>query len=268
MGSDSYKRAEMPSGTAAVLEKRTLETSNVNLLTVLKTGQKVLDVGCGSGSITHGIGNYVGEHGLVRGVDRNRELIDLAIAKYGPIKNIGFSCTDVLNYNPDIQFDVVTTARTLQWIANPEIVIRKMISLLAPKGIFCVLDYNHTLIRWNPAPPESMRYFYRKFLQWRSDTGMDNEIGDHMAELLTMQNMRIIGVDDQSEHSERGKPGFETHIGIWSQVARLRGKQLVEDEYITEQERLSAIADYAHWAEKEAQSMTLYLKATHASLNT
>ncbi len=156
MKSSAYQRAEMPTGTAAVLDERSLESSNANLLPVLKEGQRVLDVGCGSGAITEGIAKKVGEKGWVLGVDRSPELIDLAKNKFGHIPNLAFDQTDILDYHTDLRFDIITTARTLQWIANPLPVIGKMITLLKPGGLLCVLDYNHNLIEWKPQPPQSM----------------------------------------------------------------------------------------------------------------
>ncbi len=78
----SKKRAAMPDGTAGVLDARSLERSNANLLSVLKPGQAVLDVGCGSGSITRGICDYTGKSGQVVGIDRSEALIQQASAAY------------------------------------------------------------------------------------------------------------------------------------------------------------------------------------------
>lgn len=49
-----------------------------------------------------------------------------------------------------------------------------------------------------------------------------------------------------------------------AKVAETRGKQLVADSYLTEEQRLEAITDYHSWCTGEARSMKLYLKATHA----
>lgn len=264
MKSSAYQRAEMPTGASAVLDERSLESSNANLLPVLKEGQRVLDVGCGSGAITQGIAKKVGEKGWVLGIDRSAELIDLAKNKFSPIRNLAFDKTDILNYDTDIRFDIITTARTLQWIADPIPVIRKMISLLAPGGLLCVLDYNHTLIEWKPEPPQSMLFFYEQFLRWRSDSGMDNNIGDHIGEILKEQKLTINTIQDQSEYSEQGTADFQTHIAIWTKVAQTRGNQLVTDGYLTEEQRQNAIDEYTKWCHTNARSMKLNLKATHA----
>lgn len=256
--STSYERAAMPQGTAAVLDTRTIENANANLLFVLQPGLSVLDVGCGSGTITKGIARYAGK---VTGIDRSEELISLANVNPG---NVTFLVGDILDYTPAEKFDIITTARTLQWIANPKEVIKKMVSLLKPGGLLCVLDYNHEAIQWDPAPPQSMLDFYAAFLKWRADAGMDNAIADHVVDLVHVQALKI-NVTQQDEYAERGMEGFDTHISLWKKVAETRGNQLVADGYITEAARLQAIEEYGMWAKEEAKSMRLYLKATHAT---
>lgn len=246
----------MPTGTAAVLEARTIENANANLLGVLQPELSVLDVGCGSGAITRGIAKYAGR---VVGIDRSEELIQLANA-HNTADNLSFIVGDIMTYAPAEQFDIITTARTLQWMAKPEDVIRQLITLLKPGGLLCVLDYNHEAISWEPAPPASMRRFYDAFLQWRADAGMDNAIGDHVAALMASCGGVDIVVQDQHEWVERGKEGMD----IWKKVAETRGQQVVSDGYVTEEERLQAIADYEQWMKDSAVSMRLYLKATHA----
>lgn len=256
--STSYERAAMPQGTAAVLDTRTVENANANLLSVLQPGLSVLDVGCGSGTITKGIAKYAGK---VTGIDRSEALILLAKEHAG---NVTFLVGDIMDYSPDEKFDIITTARTLQWIAHPGDVVKKMVTLLNPRGLLCVLDYNHEAIQWDPAPPQSMLDFYAAFLKWRSDAGMDNAIADHVIDLVQVQALKI-NVSQQDEYLERGMDGFDTHISLWQKVAETRGNQLVADGYITEAARLKTIEEYEGWTKQEAKSMRLYLKATHAT---
>lgn len=260
----SKQRAAMPAGTNTVLDNRTIGKSNANLLQVLKPGQAVLDVGCGSGAITRDVCDYVGPQGQVIGVDRSEALVNQAKDLFAKVANLSFYCTDILDFNTDLRFDVITTARTLQWIANPESIVTKMKRLLKEDGVLCVLDYDHTAMQWKPEPPASMRHFYQAFLQWRADVGMDNSIGLHVAGMLRKSGLDLIWEQDQSEYYQRGKEGFATHINIWAVVAETRGRQMVKDAYITEEQRLLALNEYRNWCASDALSMRLVLKAVHA----
>ena len=84
-GDVARHRAEMPSETAAILDRRSLARDHRRLAAMLRPGQRVLDVGCGTGAITRGIVEAVGPGGRVLGVDANRELIDAARRAHGAV---------------------------------------------------------------------------------------------------------------------------------------------------------------------------------------
>jgi len=260
--SQATERATMPKGTHAVLEQRTVFNANQNLLSVVKPGNHVLDVGCGSGSITAGIALLVGSTGSVTGIDTSEHLIELAKENHQSVNNnIYFEIADILQYVPEKRFDVVSAARVLQWVANPKEILIQMIGLLEPGGYVSILDYNHTKIQWSPAIPASMQRFYNAFLRWREDAGMDNEIADHLTAMFEEADLKNITVADHSEITNSTDKDFATHTNIWAIVAATRGKQLVSDGYITEEERATAEKDYQLWAATTAQSMTMYLLA-------
>lgn len=259
--SHAATRAEMPKGSQSVLDRRTVVNGNANLLHLLKRGNRVLDVGCGGGTITKDIAALVGAEGNVIGIDTSEQLIAQARQNYAEIKNLSFEVADVNVYQPSEFFDVVTSARVLQWLARPADVVTKLIDLLKPTGCLTVLDYNHTKVEFSPEIPVTMQQLYAAFLGWRSDAGMDNAIGDHLEEMFRTGGLRDVGSADYSEVSIRGQKEFLEDIAIWLKVAELRGPQLVTDGYISESARQQAMHDYRHWMEHEAQYMRLYLRA-------
>lgn len=259
--SEATNRAEMPKGSQAVLDRRTVFNANRNLLDIIVAGNHVLDVGCGSGSITAGMHELVGSQGSAIGIDPSEHLIGLAVENYSGIENLHFEVADINSYTPGRKFDVVSAARVLQWLANPEEVLAKMTVLTAENGFVTILDYNHTKIEWTPAIPESMQIFYQAFLKWRADAGMDNEIADNLHNMFEKLELKNIIVNDFSEHANASNPDFEGDISIWKKVAETRGKQLVAENYINESQRLLAIEEYDQWIKSEATSMKMYLLA-------
>jgi len=263
---EASKRATMPKGTNAVLDRRTVYHSNSNLLNIVKPGDSILDVGCGSGSITAGIAELTGPGGQVTGIDTSHDLIAQAQGNYSHIDHIRFEVADINTYQPEKPFDVITSARVLQWVDNPAPLISKMKQLLAPGGCLTILDYNHEKIQWEPGIPQSMQQFYKAFLQWRADAGMDNQIADHLEAIFLQAGLSEISITDHSERSVKDCPGFEADLDIWAKVAETRGMQLLKDNYITDDLRLRAISEYRDWVRTGAQSMTLYLKAVSGRL--
>lgn len=251
----------MPKGTNSVLDRRTVVNSNANLLRVVKRGDRVIDIGCGSGAITKDIAGLVGTQGTVLGIDTSEHLIAQARNAYRDLSNLSFQVADVNTFHAPQEFDVVTTARVLQWLSNPEAVINRMVGFLKPGGCLTVLDYNHVKIAFSPEIPHSMEAFYHAFLKWRADAGMNNEIGDRLDSLFRDAGLRDVTSDDYSEVSIYGQSTFTEDLALWIKVAEARGPQLVADQYITEAERIAAIADYRKWLSEDARFMQLYLRA-------
>jgi SAM-dependent methyltransferase len=172
----------------------------------------------------------------------------------------------VYTYAPPAAFDVVASARTLQWLAPPYDALHRMAGWLKPGGVLSVLDYNHEKIRWQPAPPPSMQLFYDAFLRWRADAGMQNDIAERLAVYFEQLGLREISTADHSETTTRTDADFAVKMGIWAKVAELRGPQLVADGYLTEAQRLAAVQDYTAWVATEADSMVMYLLAVEGRL--
>jgi len=263
----SEKRAQMPKGTNSVLDRRTVVNGNANLLNIVKRGHSVLDVGCGSGAITKDIAQLVGATGSVTGIDSSDHLIQQAKDNFSAVSNLTFEVADIHSYPAVKAFDVVTSARVLQWLSTPAKALLKMKALIKPAGTLTILDYNHEKVEFSPGIPASMQRVYDAFLRWRSDAGMDNQIADNLKGMFADLGMVDITVDDYSEVSVYGKEVFHEDLKLWIKVAEGRGPQLVAAKYITEEERQSAISDYGRWIEQDAKYMKLYLKAVTGSVS-
>ncbi|WP_460637500.1 class I SAM-dependent methyltransferase [Larkinella harenae] len=255
------QRAAMPNVANPILARRTVETSNRNLLKYLLPGRSVLDVGCGAGAITRGMAERVGSQGRVLGIDPGEKLIQEARQQAVDLPQLAFEQADVYTFDTTEQFDVVTCARVLQWLARPEEALVRMMKLVKPGGVLAVLDYNHEKVEWKPEPPESMKKFYGAFLKWRQEAGFDNAIADHLKTLFEKHGLEDVTVEPQFELSRKEEAAFSVTSRIWSEVAEIRGPQLVKDGYVLEEERLRAIDEYDEWIATAGESMQLYLLA-------
>lgn len=264
MSQTLQSRATMPQGANKVLDRRNIENSYSSLLGLLKDGLSVLDVGCGSGAITADIAQRTS--GKIVGIDLSEHLIELAQKNYAHLPNLSFEVANINDYVSPEKFDLVIAARTLQWVNNPAEVVQKMVSLLKKGGKVSINDYNHTKIKWSPAPPQSMLDFYEAFLNWRKDAGFDNEIADNLTSIYKNLGLKEINIVPQHETSIRGEEEFAATTRIWSIVAEIRGKQVVNDGYCTEELRQQAIEEYDTWLANEVQSMTLYLLAVEGGI--
>ncbi|MGF6849739.1 ubiquinone/menaquinone biosynthesis C-methylase UbiE [Chitinophaga sp. W3I9] len=265
MSNTANERAAMPKDSS-VLDSRSLQNSYATLIPLLREGMRVLDVGCGTGAISAGIAGAVGKTGSVVGIDSSPHLIAKGNTDHADLSNLTLLEADLFAYNPAEKFDLIVSARVLQWLSNPREALLKFKSLLNPGGYISILDYNHHQLEWTPAPPESMQRFYKAFLSWRADAGMDNEIADHLSGLFEELGFHHITVLNADEIYTRGENNFAEKAGIWSKVAELRGPQMVESGFITEEERTRAVTDYQVWIAESAQKMVMKLKDVQARI--
>ena len=105
-----------------------------------KHGDKVLDMGCGTGEITSFIADQVGEEGQVIGVDPDEERIKVATQKHcGAKKNIKFIVGDSSSHFPHYNeryYDVHFSNYVLHWLTAQEkqIFLKTAFNCLKPGG--------------------------------------------------------------------------------------------------------------------------------------
>lgn len=95
-----------------------------------RPGERILDVGCGTGHLTAEI---AATGAIVTGVDRSPEMIAEAKAKHPGIE---FGVRDARELSFDRQFDAVFSNAALHWIREPEKVISGVAKALKPGGRF------------------------------------------------------------------------------------------------------------------------------------
>lgn len=247
-----------------IFDNRSLKVDYRTLEPILKKGITVLDVGCGTGAISKDIAKIIGNSGKVTGIDNTKNFIESGKITYERIKNLELIHCDIFDFEPNHKFDLIVSARMLQWLSNPKEALLKMKSLLKPKGQISILDYNHNNLAWNPEPPESMKEFYRTFLKWRNDAGMNNGIADDLPDLMNEIGMDSIQKINSDEHYEKHRTDFKSKVGIWSKVAG--SVQMVDEGYLNNDLRVRAIEEYNEWVEKKAISMTMKLNEVRGTL--
>ncbi len=255
----------MPAGSEVILNARSLTKAHVRLASLVQPGLRVLDVGCGTGSITAGIAQAVAPNGYAVGIDINTTLIEEARRSQTEVPNLSFTVSDLYSIPFLNAFDVVNAARTLQWLSRPADAVRMLVAAAKPGGRVVVLDYNHEKISWEPTPPDSVGTFYQAFLHWRAEAGMDNAIADHLAAIFDRVGLANIVTTIQHERTQRGDVDFDVAIQLWGKVIATRGRQIVADGMLTEKQRASAEEEFFQWARETAVSQTLYLLAVEGT---
>ncbi len=102
----------------------------------IKPGDRVLDVGCGTGALTLAAAERAGSHGSVVGVDPNPEMLAVARRKSPPIEWIE-GRAEALPM-PDRDFDAVVSQFALMFVDDRAGALREMMRVLRPDGTLAV----------------------------------------------------------------------------------------------------------------------------------
>ena len=104
----------------------------------IKSGQKVLDLACGTGLVTKKILNKVGKKGEVYGIDSSNSALKIAKKWIGDKKNIHFVRGDAETIQFNTRFDVITCQFALFFFPNEQKVLKNMKKFLGKNGIIAL----------------------------------------------------------------------------------------------------------------------------------
>lgn len=107
------------------------------------SGQRILDVGCGTGVVTRDLARRAGPDGKVAGVDPSPIFVSEAerLAVEHGIEGIGFAVQDgrSLPY-PDAAFDLTTAVTVLCHVPERAAVLRELARVTRPGGVVLIVD--------------------------------------------------------------------------------------------------------------------------------
>ena len=138
--------------------RRTAEVDAAFLLPHLRPGMRLLDVGCGPGTITAGLARAVAP-GEVVGIDVVPAVLDQAREANAGTPNVRFEEGSIyaLAY-PAASFDVGYAHQVLQHLTRPVDAAREMRRVLKPGGLAAVRDADYATMTASPRTPEIERW--------------------------------------------------------------------------------------------------------------
>ena len=152
---------------------RTAEEAAAFLLPELRPGMRLLDVGCGPGSITRGLAERVAP-GPVVGLDLSRETLAAARddAAVRGLENLRYEEGSVYELPfPDDSFDVAYAHQVLQHLREPGAALREMLRVVRPGGLVAVRDVDWGTAAYWPHDPWIDRFVEVHLKTWRRNGG-------------------------------------------------------------------------------------------------
>jgi SAM-dependent methyltransferase len=153
-------------------------TEHVLRLAGIERGMRVLDVGCGTGDVSFLAARLVGPTGVVVGVDRAAEAIEVARrrAAAARLPNVRFLAQDAARIGPDTPFDAVIGRLVLMYVAEPVALLRNLRHNLRPGGVVAFHEMDGAGITSEPYCP-LFEATANRLRQTFAQAGLDLRVG-------------------------------------------------------------------------------------------
>lgn len=160
---------------------RTAENSATYLVPSLAPGMRLLDVGCGPGTLTVDLARLVAP-GEVVGVDVSAEVVAeaTAYAVEAGASNVSFTAGDLRDVDlAAASFDVVHAHQVLQHVRDPIGLLVTMKALAKPGGVVAARDSIYSSFGWYPTDPRLDRWL-EIYLAVTKRNGADADAGTRL----------------------------------------------------------------------------------------
>ena len=148
MSENAYTSADYTMGYSEefrqMLDRRSAQTHAAYLLPHLASGQRMLDFGCGPGTLSVGLAKAV-EPGELHGIDMEESQVELArtAAAAGGHANVTFHVGDVTDLPfEDDYFDVAHCHAVLMHVPDTEATLKEVKRVLKPGGLIASREAN------------------------------------------------------------------------------------------------------------------------------
>jgi ubiquinone/menaquinone biosynthesis C-methylase UbiE len=169
---ETYTHGHAPA-TVRQHAQRTADEAAAFLLPELRAGMRLLDVGCGPGSITRGLAERLAP-GEVVGVDPSEETLEAARrdAAARGLANLRYETASVYALPfPDASFDVAYAHQVLQHLHERDAALGEMLRVLRPGGLVAIRDVDWETAAYWPRDPWIERFVQVHLRTWYRNGG-------------------------------------------------------------------------------------------------
>jgi ubiquinone/menaquinone biosynthesis C-methylase UbiE len=132
-------------GAMQWMTSRTAEVHGAFLLPYLQPGLRLLDCGCGPGTLTLGFARRVAPADCI-GIDQEGSQFKAVreTARLESVDNLLFKTGDIYELPfDDADFDIVFASAVLGSVAAPDKVVAEMVRVLKPGGVLALKEFDH-----------------------------------------------------------------------------------------------------------------------------
>jgi SAM-dependent methyltransferase len=176
-------------------------------------GARTLEVGCGNGSISAWLADRVAPTGRAVAVD-----LDLSLTIGAP--RVEFRQADILaGPVAPADFDLVTCRAVLHHLGDVATALANLLGSARPGGTVLVIEPDFLPV--SIAEPAAVREFWRAWLAWSREQGIDYFLGRRLPQLLSDAGLADVRATAETVLYNGGSPWAE----YWQQtICQLRGR--------------------------------------------
>jgi 2-polyprenyl-3-methyl-5-hydroxy-6-metoxy-1,4-benzoquinol methylase len=212
---------------------------------------RVLEVGCGNGSMSVWMAEYIAPEGQIVALDLDLSLVDDVRAP-----RVEFRQGDIVKGPVDPgRFDLVTARAVLHHVADAKAATGNLVASLRPGGAILLIEPD--FLPASVAEPVEVRTFWSEWLAWSRERAIDYYIGRTLASRLAAYGLKEIGGTAETAVYNGGSHWAD----YWRQtITELRG-DLVQPGKLND-----ALIDafLAHCADPNWWTETIAFTAVHA----
>ncbi|MEO7196244.1 MAG: methyltransferase domain-containing protein [Pseudonocardiaceae bacterium] len=229
---------------------RTVANSAAYLIPHLRPGQRVLDIGCGPGTITVDLAARVAPGGVL-GIDNDPAPLGeaRAAAARQDVHNVSFTVADVYHLDfPDDAFDVVHAHQVLQHLSEPVAALREMRRVCTPGGIVATRDADMQTMAWYP-PHADLDRFLKLYHRVARANLAEPDAGRHL--LSWAQAARFSQITSSASTWCFATPEERAWWGgLWADrvTSSAFGAQAVDRNLATREDLEDIALAWRHWA--------------------
>ena len=223
----------------SILESRTIQKEADIFLKYLNSSMKLLDIGCGPGSLTMGFAQHL-KNGHVWGVDLEATQVQLATEKClkAKIENCQFQVGSITNLPFDDEtFDAIWCSNLLLEFNEHTEITTELNRVLKPNGIIGLLEQHADGYLIYPSG-SATDVFFEVINRFVTFSGGDPNVGKRLPQLFSQNGFEILEVANGgiifNTVEERLKKA-ESLAGLWEESEF--PKLAVQQNWITEQQR-------------------------------
>jgi 2-polyprenyl-3-methyl-5-hydroxy-6-metoxy-1,4-benzoquinol methylase len=231
---------------------RLLDPMHRRLIESLAVGEgaRVLEVGCGNGSISAWLAERVGPRGRAVAFDLDLSLVDVR----APTLELRQGDIVAGPVDPG-RFDLVTARAVLHHVSDVAAAIRNLAASLAPGGAILLIEPDFLPV--TVAEPPEVRAFWEGWLAWSRDQGIDYHVGRTLAPRLAAVGLEQVAGNAEMAVYNGGSPW----AAYWIQTVVELRERLVDSRRLDDRlvERF-----LAHCADPRWWTQTIAFTAVHA----